>query len=570
MTAGPSVVSPGGNSFELRVVPCSGNGSRIKAIRCSVSTVDAIRRRATEQFLSIPRGGLEVGGLLFGTVEEEGILISGYSEVRIEYVSGPSFRLSSQDEVQLQLALAEAQSSGVIGWWHSHTRTDTSLTEEDAKVHSRFFGAVAPIALIIKPHKFDPAQIAVYGSDERGELIQDACCRFVSGEKEPEPQVEVIPEAVVAPVLAQPVAPPPMRLVGTTARPGPGRSRKRLGIAAALALVCFGIAVGTALVRTVREAPQPNSVQLELANAADGVTIRWSVPPPVAQSAASAELSIIDERGRSRTLALQPNEIQSGSVMYGVNSETLQIRLRVRSHENEIHDVTANFIGTVAASSAEPRPAAVVATEHAVQVEPPRHEETRTRTTEEEKPERVPVRVARLPAIPRRDVPIPVVSAPPTLQIGSVGPPAVPAGISGTLTLPAPRPSPPKLASGRAIWTGTLVAGSTLLIDGRRPTMGALTGSIPNRPLRVRVHAADLLDSGLVIYTASGEERFERPSAANGWNLTTYRPDPRRSRSLAVLETPAPTNGWQRLMVRTANRTLTALVIDWDELPTQQ
>ena len=577
MTPGVPMVNAGETPRDLRLFACAGNGSGIKAIRCSGGVLDHIRRRATEQFLSIPRGGLEVGGLLYGSLEHEEILIIGFTELTVEYINGPSFKLSPQDEINLQQALTEQQPGTLVGWWHSHTRSDTSLTDDDADVHSRFFGDRAPLALIIKPHKFDPAEIAVYIANANGVPGPAPCCRFTTGDEEP----DIEPERAAV-VVAQPPPPPPpaveseppVRYVATAvpARP-PNQRRKRFARMALAALVFLGSAVGTALLRTV---PESDPLHIDLAKSPNGLTIRWSVDAPVAEKASSAELSIVDERGRSRTLTLQPNEVRSGSVMYDQTTERLQIRLRVRLHNNDIHDATANFIG----GTAPPAPVQAARTEVPVrndaEVQRLKDEITRMRTAEVTKiPEVpksavVPTRMARIPPpATAREVPMPQVGPPPALQISGVASPAVPAIVSAPASLPAPKPAPAKLSSGRAIWTGTLTAGSTLLIDGKRPTMGALTGGLPNRPVRIRVHAADLLESGLVIYTRAGDERLERPSAANGWNLTTYRPDPRRSGSVAVLETPAPGNGWQRLMVRTNSRPLTALVIDWDELPPQ-
>jgi hypothetical protein len=133
-------------------------------------------------------------------------------------------------------------------------------------------------------------------------------------------------------------------------------------------------------------------------------------------------------------------------------------------------------------------------------------------------------------------------------------------------TVGAPAPAAPKqLARGRAIWTGTLPRGSVLLVDGRRPSAGVLTGRMPDGPSRMRVYSADLRESGIVVYTQSGKERIETPSAANGWNLTTYRPDNKRARDIAVLESPNAANNGQRIMVRSEQRPLSMLVLEWEE-----
>ena len=104
------------------------------------------------------------------------------------------------------------------------------------------------------------------------------------------------------------------------------------------------------------------------------------------------------------------------------------------------------------------------------------------------------------------------------------------------------------------------------MVDGRRPSVGALTGRMPDGPSRMRIYPADLRESGIVVYTQADKERIETPSAANGWNLTTYRPDAKRGRDVTVLESPSAANNWQRILVRSEQRPLSMLVLEWEEV----
>ena len=83
----------------------------------------------------------------------------------------------------------------------------------------------------------------------------------------------------------------------------------------------------------------------------------------------------------------------------------------------------------------------------------------------------------------------------------------------------------------------------------------------------MRVYSADLGDSGIVIYTnGSRPNAVEAPSPGNGWNLTTYTFDPRRSRAFTVVEYPGPQNDWKRLLIRNDDRMISMLVIDWEDV----
>jgi hypothetical protein len=81
------------------------------------------------------------------------------------------------------------------------------------------------------------------------------------------------------------------------------------------------------------------------------------------------------------------------------------------------------------------------------------------------------------------------------------------------------------------------------------------------------VYPADLASSGIMVYTQDGtSSKVEPPSAGNGWNLTTYKQDSKRSRSLTVLEHPNPQNDYKKLLVRAEGRPITMLVIQWEEI----
>jgi hypothetical protein len=83
----------------------------------------------------------------------------------------------------------------------------------------------------------------------------------------------------------------------------------------------------------------------------------------------------------------------------------------------------------------------------------------------------------------------------------------------------------------------------------------------------VRVFPADLTPAGIVVYTDGSKQQVEPPGAANGWNLTMYRADPKRYRDVTVVEAPNQSNNWQKLMVRSEQRAVSMLVVEWEEIP---
>ena len=94
---------------------------------------------------------------------------------------------------------------------------------------------------------------------------------------------------------------------------------------------------------------------------------------------------------------------------------------------------------------------------------------------------------------------------------------------------------------------------------------GGVNGRLPGVPVRVQVHAGELVDSGLVVYSADPARngRTEAPGALNGWNHTLYEFDARRAANVKVLEAPGPQNKWSKVVVR-VDRPASVLMVDWE------
>src|SRR5262245_19013974 len=95
-------------------------------VRCSESVLEEIRLVSEEQLSAIPRGGLEVGGVLFGSVESDTVTVTSHRELRCEYAFGPSYLLSESDTETLRELLEASNSTSdepkAVGFYVSHTR----------------------------------------------------------------------------------------------------------------------------------------------------------------------------------------------------------------------------------------------------------------------------------------------------------------------------------------------------------------------------------------------------------------------------------------------------------------
>src|ERR1700728_1743465 len=104
---------------------------------CSVTLgfhlMDELRRQAIEAYLSLPKRGEEIGGLLFGAVRAGGsiaVYIDFCEGLPCEYRFGPSYKLSQTDYVLVRDRLAQHPCEGsqpVIGLYRSYTGREAAL-----------------------------------------------------------------------------------------------------------------------------------------------------------------------------------------------------------------------------------------------------------------------------------------------------------------------------------------------------------------------------------------------------------------------------------------------------------
>ncbi len=70
-----------------------------------------------EGYRKIPHGGIEEGGLLFGTIDDKGTRVEAFRPIACEHASGPSFLLSDHDletlNVQIENSVADPELEGL-------------------------------------------------------------------------------------------------------------------------------------------------------------------------------------------------------------------------------------------------------------------------------------------------------------------------------------------------------------------------------------------------------------------------------------------------------------------------
>ena len=142
-------------------------------IEYSPRVLDDIRLAVTDAFFSLPRGGAEIGGILLGGFRNGLLTIDESVSFNCEHAFGPSFVLSPRDHTTLEDLLATAKKSPnlrPVGWWHSHTRSEIFLSDADQEIHKRFFPESWQVALVLKPHTFQPMRAGFFFREKDGSI----------------------------------------------------------------------------------------------------------------------------------------------------------------------------------------------------------------------------------------------------------------------------------------------------------------------------------------------------------------------------------------------------------------
>ena len=126
-------------------------------IEYSLVVIEEIRHEVSEGFQKLSRGGVEVGGLLYGTREGRTVRLLAIRPINCEHARGPAFQLSDADKEvlteQIEHGPEDPRLADLIclGWFVSHTRSEIVLGESDLEIYEQYFNAPWQVTLVIRP-----------------------------------------------------------------------------------------------------------------------------------------------------------------------------------------------------------------------------------------------------------------------------------------------------------------------------------------------------------------------------------------------------------------------------------
>lgn len=294
---------------------------------------------AMEALFVIPRGGLEIGGVLFGSFAGDSVIIRAFRPVECEHATGPSFILSGTDEAGLSALLTSAAADGLaaVGWFRSRTRSGIQLSPADVTLFNTYFPDPQQVAFVLRPEVSGATHGGFFFRAPDGSLQMESS----QGEFLVEPSAAV-PNMVTPEPPAPIVKHPELRLTAADLAP---RSYPRVGWLFALCIVLV-VALVAAHEYLATPSPVEDRLSLEAYDRNGQIEFAWSRSARAIVRARGAKIEIRD--GPSRYSAeLDGAQIQRGSFHYVRQTERVDIHLTVRDSDGRKSEEYLCWVGPV-------------------------------------------------------------------------------------------------------------------------------------------------------------------------------------------------------------------------------
>jgi proteasome lid subunit RPN8/RPN11 len=387
----------------------AGEGSL--AIEYSCALLGDIRVLVVDGLHRLSRGGIEVGGVLYGRRAGESLSIEAQHPIECEHARGPSFTLSENDLAGLEKMLGAAQSAAAglepLGWYHSHTRTGICLSEEDLKLYNRFFPHPWQVALVLHPEKLGPVTAGFFFREADGSLRAESSyqefevmavkARAAAAPSAHRVATPVATAAAVSAARTAPPPPPPAPVAPAPERkanlpmPGktPGRApapeqaqhppqrimaaaetrtssdpeklgaflkrleprrnpRTRWILGALLCLAAFFLGLASRSWWVGRNIPQ--ALSLRAFDQGGQLRVEWDRAAAPIVEAQSGVLEVVDG-GQKTLIPLDREHLQSGGISYGRRTADVDVRLKVMGPGGVIAQEVTRFVGPPARPS---------------------------------------------------------------------------------------------------------------------------------------------------------------------------------------------------------------------------
>jgi hypothetical protein len=322
------------------------------------SVLDEISAYAVDGFHKLSRGGLEVGGILYGVARGyNSIEIRAWQPIECEHARGPAFLLSKKDlaGIARQLEKASEDPSLVsfepVGWFVSHTRADLKLGTEDLEFFDEYFPEPWQVAMVLKPDAFKPTRAGFFFREADDTIrVASSYKEFTIDPTRPRPVTtppadsvrkpapEAPPQKKLEPVPTQslPEQAPPEKPVTPSRFPG----KKWLIVAAGVLILAAFALAAIHFLKTEERASFP----MRLAESGGLLRIEWDRSASILKTADRVTIEITDG-GAKLERSLSKDELPAGSIVYQRQSGDVKVRAVVQRRDGPAIEEIARYIG---------------------------------------------------------------------------------------------------------------------------------------------------------------------------------------------------------------------------------
>jgi hypothetical protein len=317
-------------------------------IEWSAGVFEEIRVAAVDAFLSVPHGGMEIGGVLYGTHKSGLVIIKAARLFECEHALGPTFTLSDTDHRRLTALVADgcpdfaAQGWQPVGWYHSHTRSEIFLSLVDVEIHNRYFPEKWHVALVVRPHLMEPSRAGFFFREADGSIhAASSYHEFIL-----EPMKEVRDSKVEHIEAAAPVETTVPVAIAAPAFQPPKLSWGRLWWAVVMIMLALSAGLLKLKSGSTQELPQEPGLTVSLTAYDIGgqLQIHWDRSAEPIRSAETGALSITD-RGEKTVIMLDKLQLRSGTVSYLRAGSRVDLHLRLYPLEGRGFEELTSFVG---------------------------------------------------------------------------------------------------------------------------------------------------------------------------------------------------------------------------------
>jgi proteasome lid subunit RPN8/RPN11 len=334
-------------------------------VEYSLVVIEEIRHEVAEGFQRLSRGGIEVGGVLYGTQDERTVRVMAMRPIACEHARGPGFVFSDKDRVALNEQLVRDQDDphleGLVsvGWFLSHTRSEITLSDSDLEIYSIFFPAPWQVTMVVRPGRAGSMRAGFFVREADGTVKSERSYvefnfpdrlagvldrppersrdrgerRVPSFYRESAAPARVEPAPREVPSLYQTSGP---QLLQT---PAP---RKKWPWLALWAVVVIALAV--ALLRYWMATSQPEPISLAVVERDGQLQIEWNRNAKPVSGAARGAIEISDGAD-SRTIRLTPAQLASGHFTYARKTGDIEVRMTVEDGGGTKTQEASRFLG---------------------------------------------------------------------------------------------------------------------------------------------------------------------------------------------------------------------------------